>query len=58
MPDTDIINMRIAERMSSHGISEADDRVKMVTGHRDNIKITRPSDLNLAAQILSAQAIE
>lgn len=33
-------------------------RPKMVPGHRDNIKVTHPSDLNLAAQILSSQAIE
>jgi len=31
---------------------------KMVLGNRDNIKITQPNDLNLAAQILSSQAIE
>jgi len=33
-------------------------RPKMVPGNRDNIKITHPNDLNLAAQILSSQAIE
>jgi 2-C-methyl-D-erythritol 4-phosphate cytidylyltransferase len=33
-------------------------RPKMVLGNRDNIKITHPNDLNLAAQILSSQAIE
>jgi len=33
-------------------------RPKMVLGNRDNIKITHPNDLSLAAQILSAQALE
>ena len=33
-------------------------RPKMVLGNRDNIKITHPNDLNLAAQILSSQALE
>lgn len=33
-------------------------RPKMILGNRDNIKITQPQDLNLAAQILSSQAIE
>jgi len=33
-------------------------RPKMVLGNRDNIKITHPDDLGLAAQILSAQAME
>lgn len=33
-------------------------RPKMVLGNRDNIKVTHPDDLNLAAQILSSQAIE
>lgn len=33
-------------------------RPKIVPGNRDNIKITHPNDLNLAAQILSSQAIE
>jgi len=33
-------------------------RPRMVLGNRDNIKVTHPNDLNLAAQILSSQAIE
>ncbi|MCB1672158.1 MAG: 2-C-methyl-D-erythritol 4-phosphate cytidylyltransferase [Gammaproteobacteria bacterium] len=33
-------------------------RPLMVNGNRDNIKITHPNDLNLAAQILSSQALE
>lgn len=33
-------------------------RPLMVEGNRDNIKVTQPSDLNLAAQILSSQALE
>lgn len=33
-------------------------RPLMVEGNRDNIKVTQPSDLNLATQILSSQALE
>jgi 2-C-methyl-D-erythritol 4-phosphate cytidylyltransferase len=39
-------------------VEEFGHRPKMVLGNRDNIKITHPNDLNLAAQILSSQAIE
>ncbi len=54
----DAIDAGVLVTDEAQAIEHAGGRPVMVEGHPDNIKITRPEDLRLAALFLEAQALE